>query len=90
MIKQKREPNYERLLESAIYSLQLSYNNYKNAIINYMNNTYYGNDGDFTIFGDQELYNSIIAEKKRAYERDLIVVNKMKKKKKKKQKGGKT
>ena len=90
MSKTKREPNYERLLESAIYSLQVSYTNYKNAIVKYMNNTCYGKDGEFTIVGDQEWYTNNIAEKKRAYERDLIVVNEMKKEIKEKQKGDKT
>lgn len=62
-------PNYKRMLDSYIWKVKTTYDEYKNALIKYLNNTWITDDGSFAFYGAN--LNSagayLIEEKKQAY-----------------------
>ena len=48
--KQVVEPNYKRMLEGHISATQIAYGKYKKALINQLQNTSIGNDGNFVYY----------------------------------------
>lgn len=54
MKKQPEQPNLQLLLKSAILALQVAYTNYKTAIINDLQYTWYSNDGEFSFLDGAE------------------------------------
>jgi len=53
-MKKQTKPNLQFILKSAISALQVTYNDYKRAIINDLNCSFYSDDGEFTFLSGKE------------------------------------
>ena len=67
--KQIITPNYKRMLDTYIWKVKQTYNEYKNALVKYLNNTWIADDGSFAIYGSNFGVDqcNLIEEKKQAY-----------------------
>lgn len=77
MIRGKKSeitPRYDWMFDCYVTNVKLAYNEYKNAMIKYLNNTWIGGDGSFNVLG-MDYHNKKLAEKRLAYEESIERMN---------------
>ena len=79
MSRKKLELNKERVLKSAIFSLQQAYLEYKKSVIKSVDCSWITDDGDLALLEGQEERNKAIIEADRNVQRLKAEVEKLKK-----------
>ena len=67
-------PRYDWMFDGYVMAAKLAYNEYKDAMILYMNSTWIGSDGSYNIFG-MEYHNKELTEKRVAYTKAIERMN---------------
>lgn len=68
------KPRYDYMFNSYVSTLQFAYDEYKNAMIQYLNDTFICSDGSFGVLNIDYLNNEV-NEKRKAFEKAMQEMN---------------